>query len=79
MYQARGSEAVVTDLHSFLYQAQSCMGLPSTHMQDCCVVQELCWQGVQPVCLLLLRSILSRLSSFSLACSSVLTLPHKTK
>ncbi len=56
--QARDKKELLTDLHSFLDKPQSCMGFPSTHVQDCCVVQELSREGVQPIRLLLLCSIL---------------------
>ena len=45
-------------LDSFLYEGKGCVRLPATHMQDRRVVQQLRWDGLQPVGLLLLCSIL---------------------
>lgn len=48
------------DLDSFLNQGQSCMGLPSAHVQHGRIVQQLGGNGLQPVRLLLLCSVLQQ-------------------
>jgi hypothetical protein len=47
-------------LDSFLNQGQSCMGLPSAHVQHGRIIQQLSGNWLQPVCVLLLSSVLQQ-------------------